>query len=189
MSVTERGRPVAATSSDAELMLQVQDNDAGAFEQLYDRHCARAYRIATEICRRPGAAEDAVQEAFISMWRSRMSYRPGLGEVAAWAMTVVRNRAIDVSRRDARHDERRGDAEPLERESAAVNISADAIAADDAQRLRERLAALPATQREVITLAFYGELSHSEIAAHLELPAGTVKGRMRLGLEQLRAFH
>lgn len=169
-------------------MARVQHSDADAFEQLYDRYSARAHGVARAICPHPETAEEAVQEAFIAIWRNATSYQPSRGEVSAWMMGIVRNRAIDVARRHTRHDQRRDDAVALEREQAAVDVDADALAADDARRLRRLLATLPPAQREVITLAFYGQLTHSEIAAHLQLPAGTVKGRMRLGLQQLRSF-
>ena len=170
-------------------MARVQDDDADAFEQFYDRYCARAHGVARAICHQPGAAEEAVQEGFISIWCNRASYEPGRGELSAWTLGIVRNRAIDVIRRHAKHDQRREDTEGLERMPAAVDVDGEALAADDARRLRCLLAALPAAQREVITLAFYGQLSHSEIAARLGLPTGTVKGRMRLGLQRLRSFH
>lgn len=101
-------------------------------------------------------------------------------------MTVVRNRAIDVARRNAVHDIRRAGAEALERQPAAGDLVDDAITDDHAHHLRTHLTALPDAQREVIALAYLGELTHTEIADHLGIPAGTVKGRMRLGLEKLR---
>lgn len=176
----------APVVSDAALMARVLDDDAEAFAELYDRYAAQAYRVASSVCHRPAAAEDAVQEAFISMWKSRLTYRRRPGGFAPWAMTIVRNRAIDVARRDAVHDRRRdGDASGASDRPASTDIAADAAAGDAARQLRSLLAALPAEQREVITLAFYGQLSHDEIAAHLGLPSGTVKGRMRLGLQKL----
>ena len=143
-------------------MRRVQRDDADAFAQLYDRYAARALRIATAICRQPDAAEEAVQEAFVAIWKRRGSYQPLPGGFAAWAMTIVHDRAAD--------------AEALQRGAGPIG---------DAQRARTLLAGLPETQREVISLAFYGELTHTEIAARLSLPPGTVKGRMRLGLQTL----
>lgn len=185
MSAVRRFCSAVSETSDAELMRRVQDDDAEAFGQLYDRHVARARRVAGAICHRSGGAEEAVQEGFIAIWKSRKSYQPSRGDVGAWLTAIVRNRAIDVTRSLSRHERGRGDAEPPDLE-ALVDIDADAIAGEDAQRLRALLAGLPDKQREVITLAFYGELSHTEIASYLGLPTGTVKGRMRLGLRQLR---
>ena len=169
-------------------MCRVHDDDVDAFEQLYDRHSVRAYRIATATCHRAGLAEEAVQEGFIAIWKSRKSYQPRSGYATTWIMTTIRNRAIDVTRRDTGYDQRRSDVEGLQRHPAPVDVGADAIAGDNAQRLRTSLAELPATLREVVTLAFYGELSQTEIAAHLRLPVSTIRARMRLALKALRDF-
>jgi RNA polymerase sigma-70 factor (ECF subfamily) len=162
-------------------MRRVADDDADAFASLYDRHAARAYRVARTVCHRPGAAEDAVEQAFISMWKGRSSYRSAPEGFAAWAMAVVRDRAVDVARRDAVQDRQRGG-----KAAALARPTTNGTGAgDEAGHLRGLLAALPDEQSEVIALAFFGELSHTEIAAHLGLPSGTVKGRMRLGLQKL----
>ena len=165
-----------STASDAELMARVQDDDAEAFALLYDRHASRAFRVASSVCHRPGAAEDAVQEAFISIWKSRATFRRRTEGFAAWAMTIVRNRATDVARRDAVHERRRNGDAPSEDRPAPNDVAAEIAASDEAKHLRSLLAGLPDEQCEVITLAFYGQLSHTEIADHLDLPTGTVKG-------------
>ncbi len=177
---------VATVSSDAELMRRVQSDDADAFEELYDRHAARALRIASSVCRNPKRAEDAVQEGFLSAWRSRANYRPEAGEVCAWVMVVVRNRAIDIARRNVNHDTNVVSDHTLDALAASDDVPAQVIANERAAAIRQLLDELPETQREVIQLAFYGGLTHSEIAQQLNLPAGTVKGRMRLGLNKLR---
>ena len=168
-------------------MAAVIAGDVDSFVDLYDRYCDRAYRVARAVCRDNGRAEEAVQDGFLSVWNSRATYRPQQGTVAAWLLTVVRYRAIDIARRDRQHVSRRASETHLE-DRAAFDDPFDTVATrDDAQRLHAALAMLPDAQAEVITLAFYGQLSHTEIAAHLGLPAGTVKGRMRLGLQKLRA--
>lgn len=171
------------------LMGEVDAGSLQAFGQLYDRYCNRAYRLAHSVCRDDGRAEDAVQEAFLAVWNSPASYRADRGTVAAWLLTVVRYRAIDLARRNARHELGRTDGGLLDLNGApeAEDLIERAISRDDARNLRASLAELPDVQQEVIALAFYGELSHTEIAAQLQLPTGTVKGRMRLGLEKLRA--
>lgn len=176
--------------SDEALMLRAQGNDTDAFARLYDRHAERAFRVARAICRDRSRAEDAVQEGFLAIWRSRDGYRPDAGSFQAWSMRIVRNRAIDAARHvatrpptqtsDAYDDQPRVDPDP-------VTPQDQALAHSEREELLALLRHLPETQAEVIVLAFYGELSHSEIAAQLDLPAGTVKGRMRLGLEKLRA--
>ena len=172
---------------DLRLIELIADGSENAFRDLFDRYGDQAYGIARYVCRDDGRAEDAVQEAFLSVWRSSESYRPQAGPVSAWLLTVVRNRAIDLARRNGRHADRRSDAEMLDTTPAASDVAADAIASADAPRLHELLEKIPDAQREVILLAFYGQLTHAEIAARLDLPPGTVKSRMRLGLQRLRA--
>jgi RNA polymerase sigma-70 factor (ECF subfamily) len=178
--------PTADLLVDDRLMMQVQAGSAEAFRELYDLYCDRAYRVAWSVCHDQGRAEDAVQEAFVSIWSARASYSRRRGSVAAWLLTVTRYRAIDVARRDHKHSARQIGEQVLEAQSTPGDVGEQAVTRDEAHRLREVLAQLPDAQREVITLAFYGELSHTEIAIALKLPAGTVKGRMRLGIRKLR---
>jgi RNA polymerase sigma-70 factor (ECF subfamily) len=171
---------------DRQLMEEVNAGCASSFDELYDRYCQRAYRVAFSVCRDHGRAQDAVQEAFLSIWTSPARYRSHRGAVAPWLLTVVRYRAIDIARCNGAHAARVGADRPDGR-VAAGDMAQTAIDRDDADRLHASLSLLPESQREVIVLAFYGELSHSEIATHLGLPPGTIKGRVRLGLEKLRA--
>ena len=172
---------------DVQLMRRVQAGDSEAFGALYDRFGARAHAVARAVGR-DAHADDIVQEAFLSVWRSRAVFRPEQGTVLAWVMGIVRNRAIDSIRRQGRHDERRASAEGIEeRLPAPGDMESHITEREEAARLRGALAHLPATQRDVIAFAFFGELSAPEIAAELSLPLGTVKGRMRLGLNKLRA--
>ncbi|MEA2405599.1 MAG: hypothetical protein QOE08_2246 [Thermoleophilaceae bacterium] len=173
--------------SDETLMLHAQRGDADAFGRLHDRHAARAIRVALAVCGNRTRAEDAVQEGFLSIWRSRASYRPESGSFQGWAMKIIHNRAIDANRRDAAS--RRPQLVAIEDAAAAPapgSLQDAVIARSEGDALRAMLRGLPDTQAEVIVLAYFGELSHSEIAAQLSLPAGTVKGRMRLGLHKLR---
>jgi RNA polymerase sigma-70 factor (ECF subfamily) len=180
-------RAAASASKDDRLMAQMQAGSVDAFAEIYDRYCARAYRVAWSICHDEDCAEDSVQEAFLSVWNGRAAYSRERGSLAAWLLTVVRYRAIDVARRHHKHAGRRAAEHTLNTHPAPVNIAEQAVARDEAHRLRYLLTQLPDAQREVITLAYYGELTHTEIATALELPPGTVKGRMRLGLHKLRA--
>jgi RNA polymerase sigma-70 factor, ECF subfamily len=176
-----------AALSDSQLMAEVSAGSVEAFGELYDRYCARAYGVALSVCRDEGRAQDAVQDGFLSVWKSRATYRARRGTVAAWLLTVVRHRAIDLKRRNEKHDAYRASDEELDVRFAPDDVCAAAIKRDDADRLQASLALLPDVQHEVISLAFYDELSHTEIATRLDLPAGTVKGRMRLGLQKLKA--
>lgn len=178
----------SAHETEPELMARVQADDTEAFGMLYDRLASRALRVAHAVGVDRDRAEDAVQEAFLSIWRGRCGYRSDRGDVHTWALGIVRNRAIDSLRRNGRHDRARDGREDLAAELPALGLVADDTAdRDEASRLRALLAALPLAQREVIALAYFGELTHSEIAQELALPLGTVKGRMRLGLEKLRS--
>lgn len=172
--------------TDDQLMARIQADDPDALGQLYDRYFDRAYRLSMSVCHNRCRAEDAVQEAFVSIWRSRATYHRNRGTAASWLLTVVRHRAIDVGRRDDKHATRCVGDDPLPSFSSRDDVAAEAAEMDDAGRLRGLLARLPDAQREVITLAFYGQLTHVEIAERLDLPPGTVKGRMRLGMEKLR---
>lgn len=178
--------PRVVVSKDERLMEQVKAGSINAFGELYDRYCDRAYRVAWAVCHDHGRAEDAVQEAFLSLWKGRDAYLPGRGTVAAWLLTAVRYRAIDVVRRNAEHARRRVGEHILKPHPTPGDITDHVVNHDEAHRLRALLTQLPDTQQEVIALAFYGELTHTEIATALGLPAGTVKGRMRLGLQKLR---
>jgi RNA polymerase sigma-70 factor, ECF subfamily len=182
--------PVPQSISDRELMRRVQQDDPDAFGTLYDRLAAPATRIAQLTIQGDADADrvaDAVQEGFLSIWRGRDQYRPDLGEVHTWVFGIVRNRAIDSMRRNGRHDRHRGDADELERvHPAAHDTEGDFLTGDDARSLRVLIVDLPAEQRDVIALAYYGGCTHTEIADRLDLPLGTVKGRMRLGMEKLR---
>lgn len=184
-SAEAAGRRVAG--DDERLMGRIAEGSADALAELYDRYSGRAYRVAWSICRDPGRAEDAVQEAFVSVWRSSATYQSRQSTVSTWLLTIVRYRAIDVASRHGNHADRRASEEHLATRPAPGDVAHQAAARDDADRLHALLARLPSAQREVIALAFFGELSHREIAALLDLPAGTVKGRMRLGLQKLRA--
>jgi RNA polymerase sigma-70 factor, ECF subfamily len=170
------------------LMRQVQAGDAEAFAELYDRHAARAFRVARAVCRDPGQAEDAVQDGFLAIWRSRAGYLEGVACFQAWAMRIVRNRAIDSTRRIAARPQLQTVVEAGRPAVEAGDVSTQDAASAENERdaMLTSLRLLPDAQAEVIVLAFYGELSHSEIADQLDLPPGTVKGRMRLGLEKLR---
>jgi RNA polymerase sigma-70 factor (ECF subfamily) len=181
------GIPPLLAADESRLMAGVSAGSVGAFSDLYDRYCHRAYRVAFSVCRDDSRAQDAVQEAFISVWNSRASYHAQRGTVAAWLLTVVRHRAIDLERQHAKHATRRASDKHLGDQPASDDVCEQTINLDIAERLHASLAALPDAQQEVITLAFYGQLTHTEIATQLGLPPGTVKGRMRLGLHKLHA--
>jgi RNA polymerase sigma-70 factor (ECF subfamily) len=175
--------------ADEDLMPLVARKDPAAFEVFYDRHGGAAYSLAHRIVGDPGIAEDVTQEAFLSIWRSKARYDPTRGSVRAWTLGIVRNRAIDVLRREGGRAPKLDldDEAALERRSAPERTEAEALRRETARQLRGALGGLPTEQSRVIELAYFGGFSHSEIASMLGMPLGTVKGRMRLGLEKIRA--
>jgi RNA polymerase sigma-70 factor (ECF subfamily) len=175
----------SAAVSDGQLLGEVSAGSVEAFGALYDRYCDRAYRVALSVCRDDARAQDAVQEAFLSVWNSRRSYRSRRGTVAAWLLTIAHHRAIDDERKNGKHAIHRASEDELGDLREPDDVSEQVINCAESDRLQSLLALLPDVQREVITLAFYGQLSHAEIATQLGLPSGTVKGRMRLGLKKL----
>ena len=180
-----------ADAADAALMSRVQADVPEAFGALYDRFGAQALGLASASTRDATRAEDIVQDAFLTVWRKRAQYRADRGSVGGWIMGVVRNRAIDAHRRQARHDTRRAEEHRADDQRTGAwqerrTVEDSVGEREEASRLRSVLARLPASQRDVITLAYFGELSASEISTHMALPLGTVKGRMRLGLDKLR---
>ncbi len=175
------------TLADEDLMQLVHDGDPGAFEIVFDRHHGVAFSLAYRMCGRRAMAEDIVQEAFLSLWRSGARYDRKRGSVRSWVLGVVHNRAIDAFRRETvRAGKDVPDDGSLERLDGGERTDAEVERRDEAQQVRSALGDLPSDQRQVIELAYFGGFSHSQIAEMLKLPAGTVKGRMRLGLSKLR---
>ena len=173
--------------ADEDLMAMVHDGEASAFEVIFDRHSGVAFSLAYRMCGRRGMAEDVVQDAFLSMWRSGARYDRTRGSVRSWILRVVHNRAIDAFRRDVvRTSKDVSDDEALQRLPSGQSTEDEAEHRDEARQVRSALEELPPDQRQVIELAYFGGFTHSQIAKMLGLPAGTVKGRMRLGLNKLR---
>jgi RNA polymerase sigma-70 factor, ECF subfamily len=173
--------------ADEEVMQLVQHGDPRAFELLLDRHGGAAFSLAYRMVGNRVNAEDISQEAFLSIWRSRQRYQPERGSVRTWVLGVVHHRAIDALRRNLVHDRRRVGVEGVEERQEAPELTdVEAARREEARNVRTALDALPEDQCRVIELAYFGGFSHSQIAEMLEMPIGTVKGRMRLGLEKLR---
>jgi RNA polymerase sigma-70 factor, ECF subfamily len=154
---------------------------------LYDRHSAVAFSLAYRICGARPAAEEVVQEAFLALWRSGARYDRSRGSVRTWVLGIVHNRAIDALRRNVVHERRRASDEGLEeRLVAAERTESEVVRRDEAREVREALETLPEEQARVIELAYFGGFTHTEIAELIGAPVGTIKGRMRLGLEKMR---
>lgn len=182
-------RASAARLADEELMVLVQDGDSDALEVLYDRHGGPAYSLAHRIMGERQAAEDATQEAFLSVWRTSASYDAARGSVRSWLLQIVRNRAIDALRRSSVRGGRLDfdDEGLLEAQEAPERTEGEASRRERAAHVRGALKELPRDQAQVLGLAYFAGFTHSEIAELLNMPLGTVKGRMRLGLQKVRS--
>jgi RNA polymerase sigma-70 factor (ECF subfamily) len=182
-----QGRRDLRALADEDLMELVHEGHARAFEVVFDRHAGVAFSLAYRMCGTRPRAEDVVQEAFLSLWRSEARYDRVRGSVRSWILSTVHNRAVDAIRHGVAKEVRDvGDEGLAEQLASAEQTEAEVERRDDAHRVRSALRGLPAEQRRVIELAYFGGFSHSEIADILKLPAGTVKGRMRLALSKLR---
>ena len=165
----------------------VATSDPDAFEVIMERHSDAAFALAYRMCGRHSAAEDITQESCLAMWRSGARYDRTRGSVRTWMLSIVHNRAIDALRRSGVHDRHRAGEEGVA-ETLEASERTDAQAIDNAAsgEIRDALGELPAEQRQVIELAYFGGFTQTEIASMLDTPVGTVKSRMRLGLEKLR---
>ena len=173
--------PATLSMSDDLLMRQVAIGDANAFEELYRRHVRGALMVARRAGAPPELAEEVVQEAFVALWRRSSQFAPARGSVAAWLSTIVRNRVTDAWRRaSARPAQVSEDSAP---EAVAADVELELV---ERMAVRAEVAALPPEQRDVVVLSYFGGLTHEQIAATSGAPLGTVKGRLRLGLEKLR---
>lgn len=172
------------------LLARVAQGDELALKQLYDLTSARFYGLALRIVRVGELAEDVLQESYLSIWRSAADFRASLSPPLAWMGLIVRSRALDLLRR--RNAERAPLTDPLDEviedtlEGDAPDPLHSADASQQARALQQCLNQLKGPQREVLSLAYLRELSHSELAEQLKLPLGTIKSWIRRGLEQLR---
>ncbi|MGI4778457.1 MAG: RNA polymerase sigma factor [Janthinobacterium lividum] len=184
---------MTVTSPDAELMVlidRVGQRDESALRGLYERTSPRLFGLALRVVRQREWAEDVLQEAFITIWRVAPDYRSTLSPPLAWMGLIVRSRALDLLRRKAADRTRLTQefddvlADTLESDARDPMDLADA--SEQAWALRQCLQQLEGPQREVVSLAYLRDLSHSELSEQLRLPLGTVKTWIRRGLEKLR---
>jgi RNA polymerase sigma-70 factor (ECF subfamily) len=190
-AVPERGdapmrtrRDLAHLSDEALVALLARGHES-ALAELYDRLGRVAYGLAYRILRDESLAEDAVQEAFLGLWRTAAGFVPERAKASTWILTLVHRRAVDLVRREERRR-----AEPLQPEEAEAivggSVEDSALLRLERERVQEALARLPDTQREAIELAYYGGFTQSELAERLGQPLGTIKSRMFSGLARLR---
>jgi RNA polymerase sigma-70 factor, ECF subfamily len=187
MPPPDRHRGDPARLADEDLLALVEDGDDRAFAALYDRHARVAYSLAYRLLGTREAAEDLVQDAFLAVWRAPAGYSAGRGSVRTWILAIVHNRGVDRLRSAAASSRRQ---EALETQALGVRAGPDldevAAARAEAGEVRGALRDLPPEQQRVLALAYYGGFTHQEIAGILEVPLGTVKSRMHLGLARIR---
>jgi RNA polymerase sigma-70 factor (ECF subfamily) len=171
--------------SDEALVLLAARSEQTALGELYDRYARPAYGLALRILRDESLAEDAVQEAFLTLWRTAARFVPERGKASTWILTLVHRRAVDLVRREER---RRADAldETHEPTDGAGGADEQAWLRLQRERVRAALQQLPDQQREALELAYYGGFTQSELAERLGQPVGTIKSRMFAGLARLR---
>jgi RNA polymerase sigma-70 factor (ECF subfamily) len=177
----------AGNVDDRALLDRVSSGDAAALRTLYDRCSARALSVASRVLGVRSEAEEVVQETFVQVWRQAASYDASRGGAMAWVLTIARSRALDRLRTRAAAERAVARSEDPEPPTQPAPLEA-AEQRQLRQRVLAALAALPREQRSAIELAYYEGLSHSEIAARLGDPLGTVKTRVRLGLAKLAAL-
>jgi len=169
--------------SDEALVALLARGDDGALGELYDRYGRSAYGLALRIVRDASLAEDAVQEAFVTVWRTARSFVPERARASTWLLTLVHRRAVDVVRREERRR-----TEPLEsapEPASAGDVQSDALLRFERERVQGALSQLPDAQREALELAYFGGFTQSELADRLGQPIGTIKSRMFAGLRTL----
>ncbi|HYT28219.1 MAG TPA: sigma-70 family RNA polymerase sigma factor [Ktedonobacteraceae bacterium] len=186
-------KPEAA--SDEELMAAICGGSEFALELLYERYHRYAFFLAYRILHDPAAAEDIVQEAFLALWRKADSYQQQHGSVHSWLQAIVHHRAIDKIRASAHRDQQcislqagrdKSDSYEQDPVSAEPELWEQAWHDEQSRLIRAALNQIPAEQRQVIELAYFGGYTHTEISEQWNIPLGTVKGRMRLGLQKLK---
>jgi RNA polymerase sigma-70 factor, ECF subfamily len=178
------------TPSLARLLAQTAQGDHGAFAAVYERTHAHLFGLALRMLGREQAAEDVLQEAFVSVWKSAAQYRPNVGgqemQPMTWLIAIVRNKALDALRSRVRRKETEW--EPAEDAAGAAPSALDLLArATHALQIERCLGGLDGSHRQSLALAYYQGLSHSEVAAQMGAPLGSVKAWIRRGLEKLKA--
>jgi len=169
--------------SDEALVLLAARSEQSALAELYDRYGRPAYGLALRVLRDEALAEDAVQDAFLGLWRSASRFVPERGTASTWILTLVHRRAVDLVRREER---RRTDSLEHAPEQGGVSADEEAWLRLQRERVQDALRLLPDQQREALELAYYGGFTQSELAERLGQPLGTIKSRMFAGLSRLR---
>jgi RNA polymerase sigma-70 factor, ECF subfamily len=174
--------------ADEDLIALADGGNTQAFAALYDRHARAAYSLAYRMMGERQAAEDLVQEAFLKVWRAAGSYRVERASVRTWILSILNNRGIDELRSSASRRRTQDKVEVQTSTSQPSEAFTQTWRNSQRAQVREALRGLPPEQLKVLELAYFSGYTHKEIAELLGVPLGTVKGRMRLGLQKIREY-
>ena len=177
---------VASRRSDEQLLARIGSGDAGALGEIYDVYGRTVFAVVYRMLSSPEAAEEVVQDVFHSVWRRAADYQPERGAVRTWLLAIARNAAIDWRRTKGKRIEREVELDAAATRPSESSVEEAVIMSLRAERVREGVRALPPEQRDVLALAFWGGLTQTEIAERTGTPLGTVKSRVRLGMDKLR---
>jgi len=186
-NVVADGAQTAVATTDEQLVGRLAAGpDEAALSELYDRYQGAMYGLAMRITNDTGLAQDAVQEAFVGVWRNAARYAEGRASVRTWILSITHHRAIDMLRRRRATSPLPEAEEPVGESLTTPDVWPEVARAADAAAVRQAMSELPDSQREAIELAYFGGLTQVEIADRAQIPLGTVKSRVRLGLGALR---
>lgn len=185
MKVVEGAATPDAVVSDEDLLEGIRRRDVGALEQLYDRYRSHAFALAYRIAGNREAAEEVLQDAFMSVWKQGATYQERLGKVRPWLLSIVHHRAIDYVRSPSARRSNVALEEAWMRPSDH-DVFRDAYGALRREQIVQALAQLPDEQRQAVEMAYFQGLVFTDIAANVGVPVGTVKSRVRLALGKLR---
>jgi RNA polymerase sigma-70 factor, ECF subfamily len=174
--------------ADENLISFVGQGDAEAFTTLYDRHSHAAFSLAYRMMGERQAAEDLVQDAFLKVWRGASSYRADRGSVRTWILSIVHNRGIDQIRSQASRRRTQEKIEASAPRSQPSEAFAETLRNSQRDQVREALNTLPPEQLKILELAYFSGYTHVQISELVDVPLGTIKGRMRLGLKKMRDY-
>jgi RNA polymerase sigma-70 factor (ECF subfamily) len=176
----------AESISAAHLIRQVAQHDREAFSQLYDRSSSLVFSLAMRMLKVRSDAEDLLQEVFVQVWRQASNYSEDRGSPEAWVINIARSRAIDKIRSIRRMEKSFVLTDDPARAESSVNVESSAAESEVRLTMNSALTKLPEAQRRVLELAYFDGLTQTEIADRLAEPLGTVKTRMRSGIQRLR---
>jgi RNA polymerase sigma-70 factor (ECF subfamily) len=179
-------RTTIGAADDAALLKAIQEGEQAAVAELYDRYSGVAYGLALRVTADRSTAEDVVQDAFVSLWKQARRFDAERGRVRSWLLTIVHNRAVDAVRRRSKRSERalpEGPEEFIATRGRPEELTEWAM---EAEAVREAMSQVPEEQRRTIEMAYFQGLTHVEIAERMGVPAGTVKSRLRIGLDKMR---